>query len=449
MPFQYFTKRFLVISCQSCEPHVVIVAMTTSSATPAPSVKTTRFIQVEWRFLLFGMIMAFWSSLGQTFFISLFADDIRAALSLTHGDFGTYYAIATTASAISLLWLGKLADTVRLEKLALLILASLCTGAIFFSQINSIIMLVFGLYFLRMFGQGMMTHVYSTAMARRYVVARGRAISIAQLGHTISESVGPAGVVALHALFDWRTIWIILPTTALILVMPFLRYLTRRTALQDGEGVDTVPTNDQVKDDASQIPALEHWRRQDVLFDPRFWLAILWLVAVPSFVLTGLLFHQLFLAEAKGVALSHWTASYVLYAVFAVIGSLTIGQLIDRFSARRVAPHSLLPNALACAALLFGSIDIGVPLFFIFFGLAIGMPHTANAALIAEIYGTRFMGEIKALFMLVVVFASALSPMIMGVMIDAGLGLNALLGLNIVLPLVAQFLATLVLHVSR
>ena len=423
--------------------------MTTSSATPAPSVKTTRFIQVEWRFLLFGMIMAFWSSLGQTFFISLFADDIRAALSLTHGDFGTYYAIATTASAISLLWLGKLADTVRLEKLALLILASLCSGAIFFSQINSIIMLVFGLYFLRMFGQGMMTHVYSTAMARRYVVARGRAISIAQLGHTISESVGPAGVVALHALFDWRTIRIILPTTALILVMPFLRYLTRRTALQDGEGVDTVPTNNQVKDNASQIPAIDHWRRQDVLVDPRFWLAILWLVAVPSFVLTGLLFHQLFLAEAKGVALSHWTASYVLYAVFAVIGSLTIGQLIDRFSARRVAPHSLLPNALACAALLFGSIDIGVPLFFIFFGLAIGMPHTANAALIAEIYGTRFMGEIKALFMLVVVFASALSPMIMGVMIDAGLGLNALLGLNIIVPLVAQFLATLVLHVSR
>ena len=82
-------------------------------------------------------------------------------------------------------------------------------------------MLVFGLYFLRMFGQGMMTHVYSTAMARRYVVARGRAISIAQLGHTISESVS-GGVVALQALFDWRTIWIILPTTALI-NMPFLR----------------------------------------------------------------------------------------------------------------------------------------------------------------------------------------------------------------------------------
>lgn len=423
--------------------------MTISPATPLSSVKTTRFIRVEWRFLLFGMIMAFWSSLGQTFFISLFSDDIRAALDLSHGDFGTYYAIATTASAISLLWLGKLADTMRLEKLGLFILVSLCSAAMFFSQINSLIMLVIGLYLLRMFGQGMMTHVYSTAMARRYVAARGRAISIAQLGHTISESVGPAGVVALHALFDWRTIWIILPASALILVAPFLRQLTRRTALQDGEGIDGILSADQTQDHANQTSASDHWRRRDVLVDPRFWLAILWLVAVPSFVLTGLLFHQLFLADAKGVALSHWTASYVLYAIFAVIGSLTIGQLIDRFSARRVAPHTLLPNALASAALLFGSIDLGVPLFFIFFGLAIGMPHTANAALIAEIYGTRFMGEIKALFLLVSVFASALSPMIMGVMIDAGFGLDALLGLNIIVPLAAQFLATLVLHIRR
>jgi sugar phosphate permease len=423
--------------------------MTISPATPLSSVKTTRFIRVEWRFLLFGMIMAFWSSLGQTFFISLFSDDIRAALDLSHGDFGTYYAIATTASAISLLWLGKLADTMRLEKLALFILVSLCSAAMFFSQINSLIMLVIGLYLLRMFGQGMMTHVYSTAMARRYVAARGRAISIAQLGHTISESVGPAGVVAMHALFEWRTIWIILPASALILVAPFLRQLTRRTALQDGEGIDGILSADQTQDHANQTSASDHWRRRDVLVDPRFWLAILWLVAVPSFVLTGLLFHQLFLADAKGVALSHWTASYVLYAIFAVIGSLTIGQLIDRFSARRVAPHTLLPNALACAALLFGSIDLGVPLFFIFFGLAIGMPHTANAALVAEIYGTRFMGEIKALFLLVSVFASALSPMIMGVMIDADFGLDALLGLNIIVPLAAQFLATLVLHIRR
>ena len=146
--------------------------MTQPRSDPFPSAaalpaSTFDFMRVEWRFLLFGMAMAFCSSLGQTFFISLFSAEIRGELGLGHGAFGTYYAIGTTASAISLLWLGKLADTMRVEKLAMVVIFGLCASALMFSQVNSVFALVVGLYLLRLFGQGMTTHTYTTAMARR------------------------------------------------------------------------------------------------------------------------------------------------------------------------------------------------------------------------------------------------------------------------------------------
>lgn len=418
-------------------------------------ISTREFMTIEWRFLLFGLLMALFSSLGQTFFISLFSSKIRDALSLSHGDFGTYYAIATTASAITLLWLGKLADVMRVEKLALVVLMSLSGAALFFSQVQSVTMLLIGLFMLRLFGQGMTTHTYATAIARRYISARGRALSIAQLGHTLGESIAPISVVTMMLVIDWRTIWMILPFGALFLLAPFLRYLTQRTRLQDGGGLEGLNT---AKDANNENDALnnnvfvkdagfggQHWRRRDVIRDRTFWFGLMWLTAVPSYVLTGVMFHQIYLADLKNVPLANWTANYVLYAVFAVIGSLVAGQLVDRFTARRVAPYTMLPTALACIFLYFADSVMGISVFFMLFGLAGGTPNAATTAIIAEAYGTRYLGEIKAIFLPISVFGSALSPMALGLMIDLGGGLEMILGSCAIIAIFAQISSMIVL----
>ena len=424
--------------------------MTQPRSDPFPSAaalpaSTFDFMRVEWRFLLFGMAMAFCSSLGQTFFISLFSAEIRGELGLGHGAFGTYYAIGTTASAISLLWLGKLADTMRVEKLAMVVIFGLCASALMFSQVNSVFALVVGLYLLRLFGQGMTTHTYTTAMARRYVAARGRALSLAQLGINIAESIGPASVVALLLVLDWRLLWLCLPMLPLVGLLPFLRVLTRRTRYQDGGGLEGVMAaaaaegvDDRAEADIITIDGVDHWRRRAVMRDRRFWLGLVWLTMVPGFTVTGLLFHQIYLAELAGVSLASWAANYVVYAACAVIGTLLSGQLVDRFSGRRVAAHMMLPITLACAALWLIEGQAGVLVFFVFFGFASGMPNTAVAATMAEMYGTRYLGEVKAIFLPLGVFSSALSPMAMGVLIDLGYGMGVLMMLNIALALLAQ-----------
>lgn len=403
--------------------------MTTSKSLPPSSLRQRlgfSFLSSEWRFMIFGLMMAFWSSLGQTFFISLFSREIREALDLSHGDFGSYYALATTASAFTLVWLGKFADSVPVKKLAFITLSAICLAALHFATVSSIIMLVIGVYFLRLWGQGMMTHVWTTAMARRYITARGRTLALAGFGITIAESIGPAIVVVMLGLMDWRIIWVIMPLIAFLSLAPFLGKLTIRSPRQDGFGVDGEPTG---KEGTSSALASSQFTRSDMLKDSAFWLAIIWLVFAPSFTVTGLLFHQIYLAEEKGVTLLAWTANYSFYAFAAIIGSILSGILVDRFTAHRIIAMTQLP--IICFAIILYLADgpVLLAIFFMFFGLCSGMPSTALNALLAERYGTRHLGEIRAVTLPVNVGASAGAPIIMGLMIDYGAGLYELMAL--------------------
>ena len=392
------------------------------------SIRLPTLLKTEWRFLLFGFLMSFWSSLGQTFFISLFSSEIRADLGLSHGGFGSYYALATTASALTLFWLGKLADTVSVPRLSAMTLAGLCLAALHFSTVSSVVMLTIGIFFLRLSGQGMMYHVYSTAVTRRYIQVRGRALALSGFGMNAAEALFPVIVILGLSLFDWRFLWTILPIFAFISFAPIIGYLTRRTPFQDGPGrtqqADTKPQDRP--EEARQPPSL---RRKDVMQDSAFWAVIIWLMMIPGFTITGLFFHQIHIASEKGIPLFIWSSNYIWYALAAVCGALISGILVDRFGAHRVAVVAQIPMILACLVLMMSDSFILLALFFALFGCAGGMGQPLVNALLAERYGTRWLGEIKALASPLNVFSSALSPAVMGILFDYGAGLNAVLGL--------------------
>src|SRR3546814_10266162 len=73
------------------------------------------FLVANGRFLAFGFLMTFASSFGQTFYVSLFGAGIRAEFALGNAAFGAMFSGATVASAILLVWLGRLIDRVDLR----------------------------------------------------------------------------------------------------------------------------------------------------------------------------------------------------------------------------------------------------------------------------------------------------------------------------------------------
>ncbi|MGB2142416.1 MAG: MFS transporter, partial [Candidatus Puniceispirillaceae bacterium] len=243
---------------------------------------------------------------------------------------------------------------------------------------------------------------------------------------------------------DWRLIWLILPVLAFTSFAPVIPALCQRTKYQDGPGRDG-PVSDsaitQIDDSApSDMPEI---RRYQVKGDIIFWAVIIWLMMIPGFVITGLFFHQIHIAQLKEVPLWAWSANYIWYAIAAIGGAVLSGIMIDRFSAHKIASFVQIFLLVAIIMLYLAETPFWLAVFFVLFGASGGVMQPVINALLAERYGTRWLGEIKALASPLNVFSSALSPAVMGWMIDSGFGLDglsvmlaAMAGINIIMPFI-------------
>jgi len=377
---------------------------------PAPS-----FYRANARWLAAGFGLTFASSFGQTFFISLFAADLQAAYGLSDGGWGTVYTVATLASAAVLFQLGAAADRVRLDRLALGVIAAYAAVALAMAAGSAspvlLCLMVFGL---RLCGQGMMSHLAITAMGRWFRAHRGRAVAIAGLGFAAGEALLPVLTVAAIAAVGWRGAWVLAACVLVLVLAPLLAWLLAAgRAPQSAGGGEMAPG----------IGA-RHWTRGEVLGHWSFW-ALLPAVLTPSFIGTVVFFHQVHVAGEKGWDIAVMALGYPVYAGLTVTASLAGGWLADRAGPARLLPVVLVPMA-AGIALIGAAGDVsgwivGLGLL----GLTQGMVQATWGALWPALYGTRHLGAVRAMATTVMVFSTAIGPGITGLLIDAGIALPA------------------------
>ena len=367
------------------------------------------------RWISSGFLLLFFSGFGQTFYIAIFAGHLKADLAITDGQFGSLYTIGTLGSAAILVWAGKFADRFPIRHLGIAVMAGLALAALAMASVTSAWMLAFALFGLRFFGQGMMVHVAMTGLARWFNRRRGRAISIAVLGFSASEAAMPLIAVAAIGLVGWRLAWVAAAGALAVLAMPVLAALLAR---------DRVPAAGTVVPDAEPRTAgVPEWTRREVLRSPLFYALMPGLLA-PSFVMTGIFFNQVTIVEVKGWQLSWFAASFPVMAGMSVLSALAAGWTVDRFGARRLLPAVLVPIGLATLILTYASAAYVLPVFMALAGLAHGGASTVHGALWADLYGTGHVGAIRSVVAAGMVFASALSPGLIGILLDAGVSLH-------------------------
>ncbi len=363
-----------------------------------------------------GALLTLASTFGQTYFIALFGSQIRETFSLSHGGFGFVYMMATLASAITLVWLGQLADVMRLKTLGLVTIFGLTVATYSMGFASSWLWLAVTLYLLRLFGQGMMSHVAMTAMARWFSSHRGRALSVASLGHAVGEAILPGLAVIALLYVGWRETWMLAAGILLFVIAPAFFFLTR-TERAAGAGITGGEEN---------LEDRVHWVRRQVLGDWLFY-AMLPGTLASSFIVTVVFFHQAYLVETKGWSMAIWGGFYSFFAFAATVVSLGVGWAVDRWSARQLLPVYLLPLALALLIFAYGNDQSSGLAGMIAIGASVGASQTLSSAVWAELYGTAHLGSIKALTAAGAVLASAIGPGLTGLLLDKGVSLENIL----------------------
>ena len=289
------------------------------------------FLRDNAPWLTAGVLLTFLSSFGQTYFISVFAGEIRSVFGLSHGQWGGIYTLGTGASALVMVWAGGLTDRYRVRVLAPIVLL-LMTGACLFMAANPVWWLLpVAIFALRFTGQGMMTHLAVVAMARWFVASRGKALSVATLGNALGESLLPLIFVSLLIVYDWRILWVTAAVIAIIGIPLLLVLLKRERTPQSW-----------ARTSQSLGMAGRQWSRQDALHHFLFWFMVPALLG-PSAFNTAFFFHQVHIAEVKEIAHVELVAMFPIYTAV-VIGSMVVsGFALDYLGTPRVLPFIQIP----------------------------------------------------------------------------------------------------------
>ena len=379
----------------------------------------------------YGFFFNFFSSFGQTFFVSLLVPFWIAEIGITNSEFGSMYGLISVTSALTLPIFGRYIDLMPLRRYSLIIFIGLILSVTLLTTANSFLLLLGGLFMVRLFGQGLMTHTASTGIAKLFDRERGKALAFTSLGHPAAQLILPFLFALVSALVSWRLSLILLALLSLFLMLPMIIRIT-----PDKEKAVTASQNGSGREGKNHF-----------LLSRTFWQIAANIFLMP-FLSTAIMLYQYTIAEQKG-----WDHSWVLFSFsfFAIFNGLSIffsGDLIDRFSGIRLFPYYLLPALAGFTTMTLFDNRWIFPLFYGLLGISSGLGSTIKTAVQAEVYGTAQLGQVRSYLSTIMVLGTAAGPPVLGYLLDIRFSISHVM-LSAALLTVVIFLVSLLVKVKK
>lgn len=373
-------------------------------------------IKKHWPSLLFSLLHIFFSAPGQTFLISICVGSMFTELGVSISVFAGLYSISTIVASLFLRPLGKLIDTLSIQRLVVINTVMMALGCAVIAVAHSIWMLFIGFVIIRLYGQGLFLLTSSTSIGKHFKKNRGKALSVMTLGFSLSELIYPALTLLSMFYVGWRGTYILFSVSNIIIVLPILYVVSMYSGFNKKSYFD-----DEV-DDSIVTRDLQNFTFKEAFRDKYYYMLIT-ASCVPPVVLTGLLFHQETIFNLQSWSLSLIPLGYSIYAIFKIVGTLGVGPFLDRYGP---APFFVLLIILLGLGSLVISIKGDSSHLFVYFalvGAGLGMSAPVMNVVWPNMYGTEHLGEIKGFVGMFRNGLTALGPLPLAIAIDYGINI--------------------------
>lgn len=359
---------------------------------------------------------------GQTIGVGVFTNHLMEALGLSRTQLSTAYMFGTIASSFLLPYAGGMLDrlgarvmvVVSAGGLGLSLVGVAAAGRLPSTAPYLATMAIAVLCFLaiRFFGQGALTMTSRVTIGKWFNYRRGLATAITSVFVAFSFNSAPQLLNKLVEVFGWQGAALVMAGVIGIGMSTLGWLLYRDNPEECGLVMDGIQDQQKLESFAKRVP--ETWReftRAEALKTAAFWVFSMG-GAAQALLMTAVSFHIASIGAEKGMAEADAFALFLPTAFFAVPTTIVGGWLSDRIRLKWLLLVMLVAQATFMSGLLDVSSVSGRALFTVGYGMSGGLFGLLITVTWPRYFGREHLGAISGLNMSILVFASAIGPVL-------------------------------------
>lgn len=395
------------------DPSLPDAAEANSEVTVGPTETNSSWFFYGWVMLPLAMLMLISTSPGQTFGITFFNAEFRAAFDLTQTKLSATYLVATVLASLALPSIGGLIDRFGLKRSALVAVAAMAGVCVLMSQTTGVATLFLAFMLFRIMGPGTLVLLANNTLATWFDRRLGMASGMMQVAMAGAMAFVPAGIVWMIGAFGWRGAYLGLAAILVGGLLPLLAFAYHESPERLGQVPDGLRAARSAKSPSATAVGLTV---QQAMRQRAYWI-LLAATATWALIGTGFVFHLEALFQAHGMGKAASTRAMPCMATGMVTAQILGGLLADRLALRWLVTTAVGLIGITCVMLAVGSGAMLIPSFAVY-GIAQGLMSIIAGTAWARYFGRAHLGKIRGMSLTAAIAGSSLGPLLMGVSDD-------------------------------